>query len=387
MATTISGSRVEVCLASSYELGEGSLYTELYPGGGAYLHVDILGATVSVHRPALGGLVTYRLPSVVGTVVPVLGGRQLLVALAQGPAFVDLTTGAVARVAAAALEPALPLNRCNDGKVGPDGRFYFGTMHGATVDPRPASGALYVMDHDGSTRRLLEGITVSNGLAWSADGKTMYYIDTPRCDVQAFDFDAEKGAISNGRVAFAIPEGMGRPDGCTMDAEGHLWVALWGGWGVARFNVTTGEVLARIEVPASNVSSVAFGGPGLKDIYITTAKVREAGGALASAHLRRAVWSCMQQAPPPSAPLRGPGRAAGAEPPPPPQPHPRTGVPRRRRPCCAAACGPHVSRARCAAGRDGRPELRLRPQRQLPRPAAPHPPLRHGHQAARGGGA
>ena len=193
--TVISGSAVEVCLESSYELGEGAVWTTAYGNEGAFLHVDILGCTTSIHRPAVGGLVTFRLPSVVGTVVPVVGGRQLLVALAKGPAFVDVTTGAVARVGSGDLEPLLPANRCNDGKAGPDGRFYYGTMHGASVDPRPPTGSLYVMDHDGTSRQLLSGVTVSNGLAWSADEKTMYYIDTPTMNVQAFDWDAAKGAI------------------------------------------------------------------------------------------------------------------------------------------------------------------------------------------------
>ena len=106
------------------------------------------------------------------------------------------------------------------GAGGPDGRFYFGTMHSPSVSPRPPTGSLYVLDHDGSIRTLISGVTISNGLAWDKEGKTMYYIDTPTGAVQAFDFDAAKGAISNGRIAFRIPEGTGHPDGCTIDADG-----------------------------------------------------------------------------------------------------------------------------------------------------------------------
>ena len=175
VTTTIEGpERVLVSLDSSYELGEGSLYAHQLAAGPGYLHVDILGHTCSVHRPEAGGAtVTYRLPGPVGTVVPVANGKQLLVALATGPAFVDLATGRVTPVAGADVEAHLPGNRANDGKAGPDGRFYYGTMaRAAGADGvRPTSGALYVMDHDGSVRRLLDGVNTSNGLAWSADAK------------------------------------------------------------------------------------------------------------------------------------------------------------------------------------------------------------------------
>lgn len=169
---TIEGpDRVQVALAASYELGEGSLYAHGLQAGPAFLHVDILGHTVSVHRPDADACTTYRLPSTVGSVVPVANGKQLIVALAKGPAFLDLATGVVTPIGSAQIEAGVPANRCNDAKCGPDRRFYFGTMHSPSVDPRPPSGGLYVMDHDGSVRQLLSGVTVSNGLVWSADAK------------------------------------------------------------------------------------------------------------------------------------------------------------------------------------------------------------------------
>jgi sugar lactone lactonase YvrE len=280
VTTTIEGDRVEVALPASYELGEGSLYAPGLAEGAGYLHVDILGRTVSVHRPDEpgagpgGAVVTYRMPSSVGTVVPVAGGKQLLVALAKGPALLTLGSGALAPIASAQVEADVPDNRTNDGKVGPDGRFYFGTMHAASVDPRPPSGSLYVMDADGGVRKLLTGVTVSNGLGWTADGRTMYYIDTPTQTVQAFDFDAAGGTLSNGRVAFKIDPSLGKPDGMTMDTGDNLWVAMWGGSHVLGFR-PDGTLFARVRLPTAHVSSVAFGGKGLTDMYITTAKVRE----------------------------------------------------------------------------------------------------------------
>jgi sugar lactone lactonase YvrE len=271
MALELVGNRVEVAAATSYELGEGAIYDA---ERGEYLHVDILGRTVSRHNLATGELVSYPVPTPAGTVVPRSGGAGAVVALKDGPAALDYATGAVAPLTPP-LEhhvTACPQNRCNDGKAGPDGRLYFGTMHSPSVVPRPADGKLYVLDHDLTIRVLLEPVTISNGIAWAPDGRTMYYIDTPTMEVAAFDFDAGKGAISNRRVAFRIPPGTGSPDGCTMDAEGKLWVAQWGGSRVVRYDPATGAVLAIVRLPTSHVSSVAFGGPALDEIYITTAK-------------------------------------------------------------------------------------------------------------------
>ena len=119
---------------------------------------------------------------------------------------------------------------------------------------------------------MLDSVTISNGIVWTADKKTMYYNDTPTLTVQAFDYDDKTGTISKGRVAVRIPKGTGAPDGMTIDAEGKLWVALWGGNCVARFDPVTGELMQKIMVPAPNVSSCAFGGKNLETLYITTAR-------------------------------------------------------------------------------------------------------------------
>ena len=262
----LEGPRVEVALPASYELGEGALYDSARD---EYLHVDILGRTVTRHDLASGGTRTYAMPSAVGTVVPRASGGAV-VALETGPAALDYDTGALTPLTAPLEQP--PTNRCNDGKAGPDGRFYFGTMHSPSVADRPPVGKLYVLDTDGSLRVLLTDVRISNGIAWSLDGATMYYIDTPSHEVAALDFDAAKGAVANRRTAFKIPTGTGAPDGCTMDAEGKLWVAQWGGSRVVRYDPATGAVLAVVRLPTAHVSSVAFGGPDLDEIYITTAK-------------------------------------------------------------------------------------------------------------------
>jgi sugar lactone lactonase YvrE len=137
---------------------------------------------------------------------------------------------------------------------------------------RAHAGTLYRFDPDGSTHVMLHRITNSNGIAWSLDRRTMYYIDTPTLAVQAFDYDNETGNIANPRVVIRIPEGQGGPDGMTIDAEGRLWVALWGAGRVHCYDPGTGALRQVITVPAPFTSSCAFGGPGLETLFITTAR-------------------------------------------------------------------------------------------------------------------
>ncbi len=166
-------------------------------------------------------------------------------------------------------EPHLPGNRFNDGKCDPAGRFLAGSMDDAEKE---ASGSLYSLDPGGDSKTLLTGLRISNGLAWSPDGRTFYHIDTPTRQVTAYDYDLESGGIRAPRPAVHIPDGMGWPDGMTSDAEGMLWVALWGGARLTRWDPSTGQLLAEIPVPALNVTSCAFGGADLTDLYVTTAR-------------------------------------------------------------------------------------------------------------------
>jgi len=134
------------------------------------------------------------------------------------------------------------------------------------------AGALYRFDPDTSIHKMVDGVGTSNGIVWSADKTKMYYIDTPTRQVMGYDYDNETGAISHPKVAVEIPEGAGYPDGMTIDEEDNLWVALWGGSAVVCFNPENGELVRKIEVPAKNVTSCAFGGNDLGTLYITTAR-------------------------------------------------------------------------------------------------------------------
>ena len=182
--------------------------------------------------------------------------------------FADLNPDSVQLTVLAALDSELPTNRLNDGKCDPAGRLLAGTMDMNEKDP---NGALYSFDGKNSTR-LLDKVTISNGLAWSVDYKTFYYIDTPTREVKAFDYDLATGQIANPRVAIHIPESLGWPDGMTSDTDGNLWIALWGGAQVTKWNPSTGKLLEQIPVPALQTSSCVFGGKDMNELYITSAR-------------------------------------------------------------------------------------------------------------------
>ena len=121
-------------------------------------------------------------------------------------------------------------------------------------------------------KKKIENVSISNGIAWSADNAVMYYINTPTNYVFAFDYDIEQGNINNQRVVIDLTHENGYADGMSIDEEGMLWIAFYGGWRVARYEPRTGKLLQQIELPAANVTSCTFGGNELRDLYITTAR-------------------------------------------------------------------------------------------------------------------
>lgn len=243
-------------------LGEGAIWHE-----SSFYWIDILGKAVHVYDPASGTHRAIPLPECVGTVVPRASGG-LVVALQNGLAHVDLESGRVTPLG----EPVdpRPTTRFNDGKCDPAGRLWVGTMG---FNSEPGLGSLYMFDVDGRVETKIPSVTVSNGICWSHDARRMYYIDTPTHEVWSFDYDVNTGAISGKQVVVRFEEGKGAPDGMTIDADGNLWIALWGGSAVVCHDPATGERLHAIELPCEQVTSCAFGGPDLGDLYITTARV------------------------------------------------------------------------------------------------------------------
>jgi len=235
--------------------------------------VDIKGSKLHIFNPVTKEDREIATPKFIGVVVPNAAGG-LVAGLADGIYSVDLATETFERLSDPDQNAA---NRFNDGKVDPRGRFWAGTMDDSQSK---AAGNMWVFDPKKgglvAPRKAFDGIWISNGLAWSPDHKTFYYIDTPLQRVDAFDYDVESGEISNRRTVITLPppaEG-GYPDGMTIDVEGNLWVAHWEGSKVTRWNPNTGTLLRTVSIPVSKVTSATFGGPKLDQLYITTASVR-----------------------------------------------------------------------------------------------------------------
>jgi sugar lactone lactonase YvrE len=188
-------------------------------------------------------------------------GDTVLVALDDALAAVDVGDGSVRRLVD--VPHGRPGMRCNDGACDPAGRFWIGTM---AVDESPGAGALYRYDPDGALHTVLTGVTLSNGLGWDAAGRRMYYIDSPTQRVDLLDFDGRSGTVANRRPFAVVPEADGIPDGLARDDEGGIWVALYGGGEVRRFDAD-GGASGRVEVPAANVTACCFKGSRL---FVTT---------------------------------------------------------------------------------------------------------------------
>lgn len=251
----------KLLLDAKAQLGEGSLW---HPTEKKLYWIDIEKGELHIYDPATKKDKHFNVGTRVGTVVPVKGGGAL-VALQNGIRYIDTRTGKLSLLN----NPLGDNIRFNDGKCDPAGRFWVGSMD---LDFKEGAASLYRFDTDKTIHEMVKHVTCSNGIVWSADKKTMYYIDTPTGNVDAFDYDEGTGNISNRRVAVKVPDGNGAPDGMAIDSEDKLWVALWGGNGVAKFDPSTGKMLLKINVPAPHTTSCAFGGKDLKTLYITTAR-------------------------------------------------------------------------------------------------------------------
>jgi sugar lactone lactonase YvrE len=235
---------------------------------GELLWVDILGRTLHRGRPgpdgALASVETITVDRHVGAVAPATSGGYVL---AAGTGFLHVDDAGAARELA---QPAAGNRdvRMNDGACDAHGRFWAGTM---AYDESPGAGALYRLELDGSCTTVLTGLTISNGIGWSPDGATMFLADSGTGRVDAFDFDASSGDLSRRRTVIAIEEPGVAPDGLTVDEDGGIWVALWGGGAVRRYR-PDGTLLTVVPLPVDRPTSCAFGGLDRSTLFVTTAR-------------------------------------------------------------------------------------------------------------------
>ncbi|MGW5901592.1 SMP-30/gluconolactonase/LRE family protein [Streptomyces althioticus] len=249
----------DVAVRAEAELGEGATWD---PATRRLLWIDILNSRVHTYDPATGRRTVRRTEQHVGAVKPRAGGG-LVLNLRDGVGLLDADD----TFRWLHHEPVAG-RRGNDAAVAPDGSLLAGTMR---YDEATGGGTLSRVTGDGTATVLLDDVTVSNGTGWSPDGRLMYYIDTPTRRVDVCDF-GEDGTIAGRRPLAEIEEGAGFPDGLTVDADGCVWVALWDGGAVRRYT-PSGELDRVIELPVPRVTCCAFGGPGLTDLYVTTARV------------------------------------------------------------------------------------------------------------------
>ncbi len=273
-------SNPQLVLSHPCQLGEGPVWDE---NTQTLYWVDILAGTIHSWNSVTHQHMHWETKDLIGAVAVCTDGR-LLAALQNGLLIFNQETGEKQWLSGP--EPNQPSNRFNDGKCDPKGRFWIGSM---CVHETTGAGSLYQFILAGGLQQKIPGITISNGLAWSLDHRTMYFIDTPTYEVWAFDFDLETGSIGNKRVVITIPQSEGYPDGMTIDSEGMLWIAHWDGWQVARWDPNTGNKLHSIHLPVARVTSCCFGGRDWNDLYITTAGT----GLSAEAHQEQPLAGCL----------------------------------------------------------------------------------------------
>jgi len=248
----------EVLVPGGAELGEGPVWDHR---AARLVWVDIVGRCVCVTDPQSGLTESIDTPSDVGAVGLRREGGYVA-------AFQDgfWASGPQGWSLIAAVEDDQPELRFNDGKVDPQGSFWAGSM---AYDLRKGAGSLYRLDPSGGVTRALAGVTISNGLAWDSDATTMFYIDSPTQRIDRFRYDPLSHQIAERSMEIEIPPREGAPDGLTIDEEGGLWVALWGGGRVIRY--VDGKVATTISLPISQPTSCTFGGPRLDTLFITSA--------------------------------------------------------------------------------------------------------------------
>jgi sugar lactone lactonase YvrE len=274
--------RVEVFAGLRADVGEAPHWDERT---GTLLFVDLTGGVVFRYDQSGMALGSFSVGQEVGAVVPRCGGG-LVLAVRDGIA-VASDTGEGFEITAP-VEREISGNRMNDAKCDPAGRLFAGTT---AFDFSPHSAALYRVEPDWSFEQIVRGATQSNGIAWSPDGSRMYFIDSATQGVDVFDYDTGTGSAGNRKRLVTIDPAHGIPDGMTIDEKGNLWVACFGGAAVRCYS-PAGEQLDEVLFPVTQVTSCAFGGPGLADLYVTSAAYRLSAGQLKKEPHAGATFAC-----------------------------------------------------------------------------------------------
>jgi len=237
--------------------------------------IDVEGRLVQKFDGASGGIERWTMPEVTSCIGLRKSGG-LVAGTKAGFVFLDTKTGAVTPVVHP--EADLPGNRFNDGKVDRAGRFWAGTKN-INNAPEP-TGSVYRLDSDLSAHRIDRGFSCVNGIAWDLDARIMYLCDTWLRRIYSYDFDRDAGIARNRRVFAELPPGQGYPDGLTVDESDFVWNAHYDGWRITRY-APDGRIDRVLRMPVQHVTSLAFGGPDLRTLFVTSASMRLAPEARA----------------------------------------------------------------------------------------------------------
>lgn len=265
-AASLPAPRPELVLDAHARLGEGPLWDA---SRGVLWWIDILAGEIHAFDPRSGTDRTRAAEGQVGATALADDGRVVL-ALPDRLAALDPEAGRIATLAD--LPPGRVPLRCNDGRCDPDGGLWLGRM---ALDEAPGEGSLVRVLPGGGTATVLDGLGCPNGMAWAADGRSFAFIDSPRRAIERFAWDPDAGVVGPPATLFSLDvadlPADAMPDGTAIDAEDHLWVAVWGGGCLLRI-APDGRLIARVDLPVSRPTSCAFGGPDLTDLYVTSAR-------------------------------------------------------------------------------------------------------------------
>ncbi len=256
-------SDVRCLLDARAVVGEGPLW---HPREKVLYWIDIKNPHLYRYDPDTGENRAWPMPERIGCHA-FCRDHRMLVALKSGFHVFDPESGSLGFLADP--EADKPENRFNDGRVDRRGRLFAGTMDDAE---EAFTGSLYRLDPDLSIRRIRENLGISNGIGWSPDDRTMYFADSMRRVIWAYDYEIGSGTPSNEREFVRLPETDGFPDGLCVDAEGCVWFAVWGGWRIER-RAPDGRLMQIVELPVPQPSSCAFGGPSLSTLFVTSARI------------------------------------------------------------------------------------------------------------------
>lgn len=277
---------MQASLLYQYEatLGEGPLWD---PRRNLLYWVDILGSTLHQYDPQQNTNEIFTLDGHIGCVGLTENPDELILAMQTRFVRFDVTTQTLTTLQTLPDKADMPM-RFNDGAVTPAGTFWAGTL---AYDFTHQAGTLYAIDAQNTVSERIHNLTISNGIAWSPDERTVYHVDSIPGTVTAYDYDAASDSIHNPRIIVDVPDGMGAPDGMAADVEGNLWIAHHGYSKVVCWSAQTGEPLREIDVPATQVTSCVFGGSDLRTLYISSARENLSEEQLTKTPLAGSVFS------------------------------------------------------------------------------------------------